>query len=99
MKSKESQGLERKQKVFMEPNDVFEWERTTDVECYCGHKRSSHLDGIEICLSGLRICEKFGVDKKEVVISPKAIARKNLPKISALNDESMTVHSNGKAYQ
>jgi hypothetical protein len=60
---------------------LFEWERTTDVECYCGHKQNSHLDGIEICLKGLCICEKFGVDKKvEVVISPKAIARKNLPK-------------------
>jgi hypothetical protein len=65
----------------MEPNGVFEWEKIdNDVECYCGHKQNSHLDGIEICLNGLCICEKFGVDKKvEVVISPKAIARKNLP--------------------
>jgi len=40
-------------------------ERTTvDVKCYCGHKQSSHLDGIEICLNGLCICESFGVDKK-----------------------------------
>jgi hypothetical protein len=67
-------------KHILEPNGLFEWERTTDVECYCcGHKQSSHLDGVEVCLKGLCLCEKFGVDKKEV-ISPKAIARKNLPK-------------------
>jgi hypothetical protein len=64
-------------KHVLEPNGLFEWEMTIDVECYCGHKRSSHLDGIEICLKGLCICEKFGVYKEEaVMISPKAIARK-----------------------
>ncbi len=66
----------------MEPNGVFEWQRIDNDTCYCEHKQSSHLDAIEICLNGLCICEKFGVDnKKEAeVISPKAIARKSLPK-------------------
>jgi hypothetical protein len=40
---------------------------------------SPHLDNADVCLNGLCICEKFGVDKKvEVAISPKAIIRKNL---------------------
>jgi len=48
----------------LEPNGLFEWERRIDVECYCGHKQSSHLDGMDICLNGLCICESFGIDKK-----------------------------------
>jgi hypothetical protein len=66
----------------MEPNGVFEWQRIdNDIKCHCEHKQSSHLDNTDICLNGLCICEKFGADKKvEVVISPKAITRKNLPK-------------------
>jgi hypothetical protein len=59
-----------------------------DDESRCGHKQSSHLDSISICLdkskvdlTGICICERFGVYGAEVkVISPKAIARKNLPK-------------------
>jgi hypothetical protein len=46
-------------KHVLEPNGLFEWEKVTDVECYCGHKQNSHLDGIEICLKGLCICEKL----------------------------------------
>jgi hypothetical protein len=50
----------------MEPNGVFEWERINDnVKCYCKHNQSSHLDNTDICLKGLCICEKFGVDKIE----------------------------------
>jgi hypothetical protein len=60
---------------------VFEWQRIdNNIRCHCEHNQNSHLENTDICLNGLCICEKFGVDKKvEVVISPKAIAMKNLP--------------------
>ena len=49
----------------MEPNCVFEWQRIdNDIKCHCEHNQSSHLDNTDICLNGLSICEKFGVDKK-----------------------------------
>lgn len=54
-------ALERKQKVFMEPNGVFECQRIdNDIKCHC----ESHLDNMDICLNRLCISEKFGVDKK-----------------------------------
>jgi hypothetical protein len=81
--------LERQQKVILHPkhvmqeNGLFKWERMADIECYCGHLKKIHLDGIDVCLSTkpeICICERFMIDKKiEVEISPKQIARKNLP--------------------
>lgn len=72
--------MERAQKIFLEPCGVFEWQKPTpDSECHCRHLQSAHLDLETICLTGLCICEKFGVDKKVEVLAPTAIARKNFP--------------------
>jgi hypothetical protein len=66
-------------KHILEKNGLFKWEKTADIECFCGHYKSSHLEAKDICLDGLCICEAFATDKEVEVVSPKVIARKNLP--------------------
>jgi hypothetical protein len=78
--SVKSGPLERQQKIFLESNGVFRWQRSSnDVKCYCVHNQSSHLDNEDICLHGLCICERFQNDKKVKVVSLKSITRSNLP--------------------
>lgn len=62
-------------KHVLEPNGLFKWEKLANIECYCGHQQNSHLDGLDVCLKDLCICENFAVDYKEKV-SP---ARKSVP--------------------
>ena len=66
-------------KHVLEKNGLFEWEKTSNVECYCGHGQKYHLDGTSICFEGLCICERYENNEEKIVTSPKVIARKNLP--------------------
>jgi hypothetical protein len=73
-------------KYILDSNGQFEWERTTDIMCHCGHKQSKHPDAASICLdkskadlTGTCICEEF-MSSNQTVSTFSNIPKKKLPR-------------------